>query len=79
MLFSRDVAVGGHKLTEDIKNLQSVEYLEAEEMKRTKGLGAFLGGEGDAETSIKISRRKALDSLVTAQASALRPRFCMAP
>lgn len=64
MLFSRDIAVGGHKLTEDIKNLQDIEYAAAEEMKKNKGLGAFLGGENEGETSIKIARRKALDSLV---------------
>jgi len=64
MLFSRDIAVGGHKLTEDIKNLQDIEYAAAEEMKKTKGLGAFLGGDDDSESSIKITRRKALDSLV---------------
>jgi len=63
-LFSRDIAVGGHKLTEDIKNLQDIEYAAAEEMKKTKGLGAFLGGDDDSESSIKITRRKALDSLV---------------
>jgi len=64
MMFSRDIAVGGHKLTEDIRNLRNIEYLEAEDLKKSKGMGAFLGGEGGDESSIRIARRKALDSLV---------------
>lgn len=64
MLFSRDIAIGGHKITDDIKNIQSIEYSAAEEMKRTKGIGAFLSDAGEAEASIKIARRKSIDSLV---------------
>jgi type IV pilus assembly protein PilM len=65
MLFSRDIAIGGHKLTDDIKAMQDIEYLAAEEMKKAKGMGAFLGGEDGGEGSaIRIARRKSLDSLV---------------
>jgi len=64
MLFSRDIPIGGHKLTDDIKNLRDLEYLAAEELKRTKGMGAFLGGEDGGEVSIRITRKKSLDSLV---------------
>ncbi|UCC78476.1 MAG: type IV pilus assembly protein PilM [Candidatus Zixiibacteriota bacterium] len=64
MLFSRDIAIGGHKITDDIRNIQSVEYPAAEEMKRTKGLGAFLSDVSESEASIRIARRKSLDSLV---------------
>ncbi len=63
MLFSRDIAIGGHKLTEDIKNLHNIEYLPAEEMKRERGMGAFLA-EGESSGGIKIARRNALDALV---------------
>lgn len=64
MIFSRDIAVGGHKLTEDIKSSHDIEYAEAEDMKKTKGMGAFLSGGDDQESSIRIARRKAVDSLV---------------
>jgi type IV pilus assembly protein PilM len=65
MLFSRDIAIGGHKITDDIKGMQNTEYLAAEEMKRTKGIGAFLSDDdGEAGSSIRIARRKSLDSLV---------------
>lgn len=64
MIFSRDIAIGGHKLTEDIKTSHDVEYPEAEEMKKVKGMGAFLSGGDDQESSIRIARRKAVDSLV---------------
>ena len=64
MIFSRDIAIGGYKLTEDIKTYQDVEYAEAEEMKKVKGMGAFLNDDEGGESSIRIARRKAVDSLV---------------
>lgn len=72
MLFSRDIAVGGHKLTEDIKSLLDIEYLEAEEIKRTKGMGAFLNEGESGGSSIKIARRKAIDTLVDELRRSLR-------
>jgi type IV pilus assembly protein PilM len=64
MLFSRDIAIGGHKLTEDIKTCQDIEYPAAEEMKKVKGMGAFLKDSDEEKSSIRIARRKAVDSLV---------------
>jgi type IV pilus assembly protein PilM len=66
MLFSRDIAIGGYKITEDIRSMRDVEYAAAEEMKKVKGMGAFLGDDegGDSSSSIRIARKKSLDSLV---------------
>ena len=64
MLFSRDIAIGGYKITEDIGSMNDLDYPAAEEMKREKGMGAFLGGNGGGDASIRIARRKSLDSLV---------------
>ncbi|UCE66977.1 MAG: type IV pilus assembly protein PilM [Candidatus Zixiibacteriota bacterium] len=64
MLFSRDIAIGGYKITDDIRNIQNIEYPAAEEMKRAKGMGAFLCDESEDGASIRIARRKAMDSLV---------------
>lgn len=64
ILFSRDIAIGGHKLTEDIKSLHEVEYAEAEHMKRERGMGAMLGRSESDEQSIRVARRMALDGLI---------------
>ena len=64
MLFSRDIAIGGYKITDDIKNIRDIEYLAAEEMKRTKGMGSFLGDDEERDASIRIARRRSMDSLV---------------
>lgn len=40
MFFSRDLPVGGYQFTEEIMNSLNVKYQEAEEIKKTQGIGA---------------------------------------
>jgi len=64
VFFSREITIGGHKITEDIRSLHNVDYGEAEHIKRERGIGALLGpseGEGQA---IRVARRMAVDGLV---------------
>jgi type IV pilus assembly protein PilM len=63
MIFSREIPIGGHKLTEDVKNIHEVEYVEAENIKKERGMGALLGKE-DGGPSIRIARRMVVDLLV---------------
>ncbi|MEE9552732.1 MAG: type IV pilus assembly protein PilM [candidate division Zixibacteria bacterium] len=64
IFFSREIAIGGHKLTEDVKSLHEVEYGEAEHLKREKGMGALLGRSDTEGSSIRVARRMALDGLI---------------
>jgi type IV pilus assembly protein PilM len=64
MLFSRDIPIGGYKMTEDIKSLRKVEYLEAESLKKERGMGAFLGESQAEGPSIRVARRMAVDGLI---------------
>ncbi len=64
MFFSRDIQIGGHKLTEDVKSLHDLEYRDAENLKREKGMGAFLGQSDDENSSIRVARRMAVDGLI---------------
>lgn len=64
MFFSRDIAIGGHKLTEDVKSIHEVEYAEAEHLKRERGMGALLGKSDSEGSSIRVARRMAVDGLV---------------
>jgi type IV pilus assembly protein PilM len=64
ILFSRDIPVGGYKITEDIKALRKIEYSEAEQIKKERGMGSLLGdGEGEG-AGIRVARRMAVDGLV---------------
>lgn len=64
MFFSRDIPIGGHKLTEDVRSLHDLEYNEAENLKREKGMGAFIGRSDDESSSIRVAHRMAVDGLV---------------
>ena len=64
MFFSRDIQIGGHKLTEDVKSLHDLEYRAAEDLKREKGMGAFLGQSDGENSSIRVARRMAVDGLI---------------
>lgn len=64
MFFSRDIPIGGHKLTENVKALHDLEYREAEDLKREKGMGAFLGKSDGENSSIRVERRMAVDGLI---------------
>ncbi len=63
ILFSRDIPIGGYKITEDIEALRKVGYDEAEDLKRQRGMGAMLS-ESEEDTGIKVARRMAVDGLV---------------
>ena len=63
ILFSRDIPIGGHKITEDIKAARKVEYAEAESQKKVRGMGAMLA-EDTTGTAIRVARRVAIDGLV---------------
>jgi type IV pilus assembly protein PilM len=72
LFFARDIAIGGHKLTEDVKSVHDVDYGEAEGLKRDRGMGALLGrSEGDG-ASIRVARRMAVDGLVDELRRSLR-------
>lgn len=62
--FSREIAIGGHKLTEDVRSTHNVMYSEAEHLKRERGMGALLGQGGNDEQTIRVARRMAVDSLI---------------
>jgi type IV pilus assembly protein PilM len=64
ILFSRDIPIGGYKITEDIKNLRKVEYAEAEDLKKKRGMGALLGEGPEAGPTIRVARRMSVDGLV---------------
>jgi type IV pilus assembly protein PilM len=64
IFFSRDIAIGGYKMTEDIKALRKSEYPEAEIFKKERGMGALLGEAAGEGPSIRVARRLALDGLV---------------
>jgi type IV pilus assembly protein PilM len=64
MFFSRDIQIGGHKLTEDVKSLHDLEYRDAEDLKKEKGMGAFLGQSDGQNSSIRVERRMAVDGLI---------------
>ncbi len=64
IFFSRDIPIGGHKLTEDVKSLHDLEYGEAENLKKEKGMGAFIGESGGEDSSIRVARRMAVDGLI---------------
>jgi type IV pilus assembly protein PilM len=65
ILFVRDIPIGGYKITEDIKALKKLEYSEAERLKRDRGMGSLLGGDGSEEgQSIRVARRMAVDGML---------------
>lgn len=64
IFFSRDIAIGGHKLTEDVKSFHDVDYAEAEHIKKERGMGALLGRSDSDDSSIRVARRMAVDGLV---------------
>ena len=64
VFFSRDIAIGGYKLTEDVKSLHDVDYSEAEHIKRERGMGALLGRSDAEGQAIRVARRMAVDGLV---------------
>jgi type IV pilus assembly protein PilM len=64
MFFSRDIPIGGHKLTEDVRSLHDLEYKEAEDLKKEKGMGAFIGQSDGVNSSIRVARRMAVDGLI---------------
>jgi type IV pilus assembly protein PilM len=64
IFFSRDIPIGGHKLTENVKSLHDLEYNEAENLKKEKGMGAFIGQSDDESSSIRVARRMAVDGLI---------------
>jgi type IV pilus assembly protein PilM len=63
ILFSREIPIGGYKITEDIKNVRKIEYAEAESIKKERGVGSMLG-EADTGSTIRVARRMALDGLI---------------
>lgn len=64
IFFSRDIPIGGHKLTEDVRSLHDLEYKEAENLKKEKGMGAFIGQSDGENSSIRVARRMAVDGLI---------------
>lgn len=72
MLFSRDLTWAGHNFTDDIKNLSKLDYSKAEEVKRERGMGAFLGNSGADSGGIRVARRLAVDSLIDELRRSLR-------
>jgi type IV pilus assembly protein PilM len=64
IIFSRDIPIGGYKITEDIKTLRKVEYDEAEDIKKQRGMGALLGDDTEEGTGIRVARRMAVDGLI---------------
>ena len=64
ILFSREIPIGGHKLTEDIRTLHDIDYNEAEYMKKERGMGAFLAESDNSSSSIRVARRMAIDGLI---------------
>jgi type IV pilus assembly protein PilM len=64
ILFSRDIPIGGYKITEDIKSMRKVEYAEAERLKKERGMGALLGEDQAEGPTIRVARRIAVDSLI---------------
>ena len=63
ILFSREIPIGGYKITEDIKNVRKIEYAEAESIKKERGVGSMLG-EAETGSAIRVARRMALDGLI---------------
>lgn len=64
ILFSRDIPIGGYKITEDIKSFHKMEYNEAEDAKRRRGMGALLGDGASDGPGIRVARRMSVDGLV---------------
>jgi type IV pilus assembly protein PilM len=63
ILFSRDIPIGGYKITEDVKTVRKVEYAEAEDLKKSRGMGALLEGP-DEGPAIRVARRMSVDGLI---------------
>lgn len=64
ILFSREIPIGGFKMTEDIKALRKIEYSEAEAVKKERGMGALLGEAAGDGSGIRVARRMAVDGLI---------------
>jgi type IV pilus assembly protein PilM len=64
IFFSRDIPIGGYKMTEDIKNIRKIEYAEAESFKKERGMGALLGDSPAEGPAIRVARRLSLDGLI---------------
>lgn len=64
VLFSREIPIGGHKLTEDVRTLHDMDYRDAENLKKEKGMGAFLADSDESSSSIRVARRMAIDGLI---------------
>lgn len=64
ILFSREIPIGGHKLTEDIRTIHDLDYQDAENLKKERGMGAFLAQSSDSAASIRVARRMAVDGLI---------------
>jgi type IV pilus assembly protein PilM len=71
ILFSRDIPIGGHKITEDIKSARKIEYDEAEGLKKDRGMGAMIAEESSGP-GIRVARRMAVDGLVDEVRRSLR-------
>jgi len=63
ILFSRDIPIGGYKITDDIRTARKVEFAEAEGLKKERGMGAMLA-EDSGGAGIRVARRMAVDGLV---------------
>lgn len=71
ILFSRDIPIGGYKITEDIKSMKKLEYAEAERLKKDRGMGSLLGSAEEGP-SIRVARRLAVDGLLDEVRRSLR-------
>ena len=72
MMFSRDIPIGGFKMTEDIKALSKLGYIESENLKKSKGMGAFLASAEGEGGGIRVARRMAHDNLIDEVRRSLR-------
>ncbi len=72
LLFSRDIPIGGFKMTEDIKAISKLSYTESENLKKSKGMGAFLAAADGEGGGIRVARRMAHDNLIDEVRRSLR-------
>lgn len=64
MFFSRDLPVGGYSFTEDIMKKMNVKFSEAEDIKRSKGMGVkTVGGQDDAG-AFALAEKSPMDKLI---------------
>ena len=62
-IFTREIPIGGHNMTQSIMELKSIDYKSAEEIKIKDGIKNFDSSSNDENESIKIMQRNIISEL----------------